>query len=494
MKRYVLLSLWSATGLVALASACGDDTSTSPGGDGGAPDGTTSGVDAADGASAGDTTTPIEGSAFDAPVEGAPSGEGGIAEAGDARAGDAADASDATDASGRPRVVYVGANDPTSGLNRVLAYAQAPDGTLSPLAGSPFATGGTGVSNPAQVLGPDDTDQDVVLSADKSRLFAVNGGSNTVAVFDVHDDGSLTPVPGSPFASGGLDPASVALAGQFAYIVNEDEDPLQDGGTIGPNYTAFTLGANGSMTPIPNSTVPAGKSPQMALATPDGKLLFGVDFMAPLAASPSGPLRAFSIGVDGRLTAAPGTPMSLPAYDGGMPPGLPAALGLALHPTQKVLYVGFVMRQEIAAYTYDPTSGALTYAAAAPVSGPAPCWIRASADGTRLYAIDTGDDSVSVLDSSNALSPSEIQHLQLMDTGPTDDAGATASASFEESLSPDGRYLFVVSQRVTTDSNVTAGNILHTLSVGLDGMLAETVPDVKLPVPVNARPQGVAVR
>ncbi len=406
-------------------------------------------------------------------------------------AGDAAD----TGTAALSRVVYVQTNDIAANKNAVMAFAQGADGSLTALPGSPFLTGGTGVGNPAQALGPDDTDQEVLLSADGLHLFAVNAGSNTIAVFDVNADGSLTAVAGSPFASGGIDPVSVGVAGNFLYVVNQDEDPAQDAAAGTAGYFALPLAANGSLGAVA-STQPAGKSPQVALTTPNGKLLFGVDFMAPLA-NAQGPIRAFSLAADGTMTAAPGTPLAIPVVDGGSPPGTPLALGLALHPTQSILYVAYVLREQIGVYTYDPTSGAPTYAATASVSGPAPCWIRANRDGSRLYVTTTGDDGVSVLDTSNPLAPVEKQHLVLKDTGPLFDAGGSAaptSQSYEESVSPDGKYLFVLSQRLTTDPTVSQGNVLHVLSIASDGTLTETVADVPFDVAVGVRPQGVAVR
>src|SRR5262245_20703581 len=81
-------------------------------------------------------------------------------------------------------VVYTETNDPTPGHNAVLAYRSDPaDGHLT-LLGS-YLTGGTGQANPTDALGPDDIDQEVLLSKDRHFLFAVNSGSDTVAVFKV---------------------------------------------------------------------------------------------------------------------------------------------------------------------------------------------------------------------------------------------------------------------------------------------------------------------
>jgi DNA-binding beta-propeller fold protein YncE len=475
----------AAVSLVAVASVVGLATITLP-----ACSSSSSGGSSGDG---GSDASKVDSAAADT---GTGPSDGGAADT--ATSTDAADSAPeaAADAGVATNVLYVETNDITPGQNAVLAFARASDGSLTPLTGSPFSIGGTGVGNPTQGLGPDDSDQEILASPDHTRLFAVNAGSNTIAVLDIHADGSLTPVSGSPFPSGGIDPVSVGLSGNFLYVVNQDEDPAQDAGAGSPNYTAFTVAANGTLTPIPSSTVSAGVSPSVALVSPDGKILFGSDFLAPLKSMPAQPpLRAFAIGASGTLTPAPGTPMAIPYVDGGSPPGTPVALGLAVHPTQKVLYVDFTLRGEVGAYSYDDTTGALTYVATATLSGPAPCWVRVSADGNFLYVTDTANDSVSVLDSSNALAPTEIQNLQLHDPGSLlgDASPATASESYEEALSPDGKFLYVLSQRSTTSTTITTGNILHVLSIGSDGKLTETVADVPLSVPLGTRPQGVVV-
>jgi DNA-binding beta-propeller fold protein YncE len=488
IRRSSVLALTSVA-LASLASlsaqslvACSSNNGSGPSSDDAGPSSGDGGPGSSDGSSA------------DAHVDATPGTDaspgandsGPDAKSGDGGTGDAATAG---------RVVYVESNDIAANQNSVLAFSQAADGTLTPLTGSPFMTAGTGVGNPTQALGPDDTDQEIELSADGSRLYAVNAGSNTIAVFDVNTDGSLSAVAGSPFASGGVNPVSVGLTSSFAYVVNQDEDPAQDAAAGAPGYFALPLLDGGGLG-ASTSMQAAGKSPQLALTSANGKLLFGLDFMAPLA-SGAGPLRAFAIQSDGSLVAAPGTPLAIPAVDGGTPPGTPLALGLALHPSQDILYVGFVLRGEIGAYSYDGTSGALTYVASAAVTGPAPCWIRANADGSRLYVTTTGDDGVSVLDTSTPLAPKEIQHLVLKDSGPLFDGGngeAPTSQSYEENLSPDGNYLFVLSERLTTDPTVTTGNVLHVLTVASDGTLTESVADVPLNVAVGVRPQGVAVR
>lgn len=201
-------------------------------------------------------------------------------------------------------VLYIENDMPVDNQNAVLAYRRAADGTLTTLPGSPFLTSGKGVENIAQKLGPDDTDESLVLSEDRKRLFAVNSGSNTIAVFNA--DGSLTPVSGSPFSSGGIDPVSVNVAGNYLYVVNKNDDPKQVNNDP-PNYTVFTIGSSGALTPVPNSTIQTTvkASPAHALVAPGKRLLFIDDFLAFMAPTPAGTLRAFTIGTDGKLTASP---------------------------------------------------------------------------------------------------------------------------------------------------------------------------------------------
>jgi hypothetical protein len=52
-----------------------------------------------------------------------------------------------------------------------------------------FPAHGTGVGNPEGILGPDDSDQNVITNPDRTLLLTVNGGSDTVAVFHIHADG-----------------------------------------------------------------------------------------------------------------------------------------------------------------------------------------------------------------------------------------------------------------------------------------------------------------
>ena len=369
---------------------------------------------------------------------------------------------------------------------------------MTPLAGSRFLTTGKGLTNPtAGKLGPNDLDYTMITSADKKRLFAVNSGSNTIAVFDIIGDGTLGPVAGSPFASNGRNPVSLTIAGNRLYVVNKNDDADQLPNAETPNYTGFTIETNGRLTPIPGSTVPvvAGGSPSQVLASNDGRLLFGADFLAPLARPGIGSLRPFRINADGTLTQPPSSPLALPA--GAMPP-LP--LGLYTHPTQNILYVGFVTRKQLGVYNFDPQSGALSFVRAVPNSGLEICWIRTTASGGRLYTVNNIDNTVSFYDNRAPLQPVEMQKLVLKDSGPLflNDRGPESfmqvtSTPFEPALSPDERFFYVINQRANLNSPSQDGNVIHVLAIAADGRLSEPGPSVRLPVPATARPQRLVV-
>lgn len=161
-------------------------------------------------------------------------------------------------------------------------------------------------------------------------------------------------------------------------------------------------------------------------------------------------------------------------------PALP--LGLAVHPTKRLLYVDFVTINRIGIYRYNQ-AGDLQYLRSVPDSGKAPCWALVNKAGTRLYVSNTADSSVSVFDLAlDPTEPIEIQKVSLKTTG----------SCFEFALDSAEKFLHVVTQQASPTQNVTA-NGLNVLAVGPDGKLTE-VPSspTLLPVPNLVRPQGVA--
>ena len=363
-------------------------------------------------------------------------------------------------------VIYFQSNDFNGNSNKVLAYQMTENGSLEQIAGSPFSTGGSGVGNPMQLLGPSDSDTELKLSDDGKFLVVANSGSNNITVFEIKDDGSLMAVPGSPFPSGGETPVSIDVKGQYVYVVNKSQDPLK-GNKLAPNYSVFTINGAGALSTVASSTVNTnvGSSPAQALVSNDGKFLFGADFLGFMV--DAGTLRSFTIANDGKITSLPNYPQAIP--------GMGGALGLWQHANANILYVGFPVQGKVGVYGINSSSGALNFKSTLD-AGPAACWIRGSADGKYLYTLNSGENTISMFNSSTAESPASLGKFTLKNPGPLYTAmgmSFTTSQPFSFEFSSDQKYLFVLNQHTNTDFSIGNYNMLHTLVVGNDGKLSE---------------------
>src|SRR5436190_13136228 len=155
-------------------------------------------------------------------------------------------------ASAAPDVVgHVYVNDNSAGTNRIAAFDRHANGTLTPLRGSPFATGGAGTGTGIGSQGA------LQITSDGKYLLAVNAGSDQISVLRINSDGELAPVGGGPVSSGGIEPVSIAVHGDLVYVANDGD------GTSGSNYTGFTLNPGGHLGPLSGSAValPATANP-----------------------------------------------------------------------------------------------------------------------------------------------------------------------------------------------------------------------------------------
>jgi 6-phosphogluconolactonase (cycloisomerase 2 family) len=376
-----------------------------------------------------------------------------------------------------PDTIYLESNS-TAG-NSVLEYTF--NFTSAPVLKSTTPAGGVGVFDPTFALGPFDSDQNLIENPSGTLLFAVNSGSNTIAVFNIQPDGTLIPVHNSPFASGGSDPVSVGLKGDTLVVVNKDQDPAQAGtatGAILPNYTTFYVSPEGQLTPVSKSTVSVavGSSPSQALVGSQGNVVFGADFLGGL-------LQSFHLDPNGGLDQ--NLPQALPdsiftGLTGGRLP-----LGMRTHPALPILYVDITPVSKVAVYTYDP-QGHLNFVRAVPDAGAAPCWAIVNHAGTRLYVTNTGDDSIEVYSLNDPLNPTEMQHF-VMDPN---NGGAVFSTVIDHS----DDWLYVSAEQSGSTATVSA-NAFHTLKIAADGTLSEPFAPTVLPVTSTppVRVQGITV-
>jgi DNA-binding beta-propeller fold protein YncE len=160
-----------------------------------------------------------------------------------------------------PGLVYVA----NSQSNNISGYIVDPStGVLTPLAGSPYPAG----QGPASIVlapipGPNTMGPRLVLVANKL--------SNNVSVFSVAANGSLSPVPGSPFPVGGA-PSSVTTATGIV--------PLMSAYVTIPalnQIAGFSIdAATGTLAPLAGSPFPGGLGPSSATVSGGGLSLYVV--------------------------------------------------------------------------------------------------------------------------------------------------------------------------------------------------------------------------
>jgi hypothetical protein len=392
--------------------------------------------------------------------------------------------------------------------NAVVAFRRDGFGNLTPVPGSPFPTRGTGIFNPAGILGPGDSDQQVTVDRDRFLLFAVNAGSNTIAVFYIlPSDGSLVPVPGSPFPSGGISPISIGVRGNQVVIINQNQNQANPASTNGQTSNIVTrhIALDGSLVKLPGDTtinLPQGSSPSQALTTNTGQFVFDPEFAPPAQAPatppfPVGALASYQLSPDGALNPTPGNNPPA-AFTSTAPAGTLTAspLGSWGNPIARELYVGVTGQSSVAAFTWD-NEGNPIFQSLVPLIGTAVCWVRVNHAGTRLYTSNTGSHDVDTLDIvHNPALPIDLSNSAAI-------GGPNGTATLELEVDPTDGFVYVVS-----DSNAVGGsattppttlatipNKLHVLQVSEDGnSLTEIGTGTPIPT-VNpaAKIFGVAV-
>jgi 6-phosphogluconolactonase len=360
-------------------------------------------------------------------------------------------------ASGVVGHVYV--NDNTAGTNTIGAFDRHADGTLTPLAGSPFAAGGAGTGT---IVGSQGSLQ---VTSDGRYLLAADAGSSQISVLRIRPDGTLRPAQGSPVSSGGIEPVSIAVHGGLVYIANEGN------GVTGGNYTGFTLDGGGHLIPLAGSTVtlPVTANPGDILFNPTGENLIGIEVGT---TDPSTfRIDTFVVGQDGLLTPAIGSPFAAEAA---------GSFGSEFSPTAPDhLYVsnahGGAGNGSVSAFSVDG-SGAVSSIGGSPYADgqTAPCWVEISHDGRYLFAVNTGSTSIS---SYQILADGSLQYLSS-----TSFQSGLGIRPFDARLDPNGEDLYVV------DAAIDAVSIF-----AVDGGSLTELSASPAALPAGATPFGIVV-
>jgi 6-phosphogluconolactonase len=358
-------------------------------------------------------------------------------------------------ASAGQRVVgHVYVNDNTAGVNTIAAFDRHADGTLTPTAGSPFVAGGAGTGTGLASQGS------LQRSSDGRYLLAVDAGSNQISVLRIKHDGSLKPVRGGPVSSNGVNPVSIAVHGRLVYVANAGT-ATSKGET---NYTGFKLKRGGHLRPLAGSTVtlPDGSQPGDVLFSPDGRKLVGTRVATSL-------IDSFTVDRHGRLTAAPGSPFAAQRV---------GPFGSKFRPTNaSQLYVSNAHdgpnAGSVSAFAVG-ANGALTPIGTSPFANnqTAPCWVEISSDGQFLFAVNTASGSISSYSIASGGSLTLLQNTPIKAAGTPEDAR----------LSPDGKTLWVVDPTADTVSGFSVNG----------GFLTE-LQTSPTPAPAGATPAGIVV-
>ena len=342
-------------------------------------------------------------------------------------------------------------NDNTARVNTIAAFDRHADGTLTAIPGSPFATDGAGTGKGIGSQGA------LQQSPDGRYLLAVDAGSSQISVLRIKPHGELGNVGAGTVSSNGTEPVSIAVHRDLVYVANA--------GNGASNYTGFTLNPGGHLRPLAGSTIalPEGSEPGDVLFNGSGTNLVGVRVNTSL-------IDSFAVGSDGHLTAAPGSPFAAQG---------PGPFGSEFRPTDpSQLFVsnahGGAGAGGVSAFSVAG-DGTLTSIGSSPFPDlqTAPCWVEISRDGRFLFTVNTASGSISRYAITAGGS------LELLGSTPLRTTGAGA---FDARLAPDGNTLWTVEDgaRAVGGFAVTGGELTELSSS-------------PTPLPADAAPFGIVV-
>lgn len=319
--------------------------------------------------------------------------------------------------------------------NSVTAYSVADNGSLTELPGSPFLTGGDGGDIGFEVLS-------ATAAAAFGKLYASNSTSQDVSGFNINQDGTLTPLPGSPYKTNTDVAAGVTIAPlkRILYVTSTCSE-----------IAAFKIQADGSLVLLPGSPfgpfLGTGFMPVVnkeetllfsdcrtdligrLLIQPDGSLIeAGPPFEAEtfnshgLALSNDGKLlficggadpriEVLAVAPDGTLTRVPGSPF---------PAQVNTPEFCAVNPVVNLLFVCDAISDNLnlALFTFDST-GTLTTVAGSPFAsgGAGPRMFTINPAGTLFFAANSLSQNVSVLTQAGPIPGSPFPGLTGLASG-----------------------------------------------------------------------------
>jgi 6-phosphogluconolactonase (cycloisomerase 2 family) len=200
------------------------------------------------------------------------------------------------------RFLFVGHGFPDNSVTPVVTtFAIGRDGALR-AAGRPTAAGGGGTG--------------MVVSPGGRFLYVISTSADAVFGYRIDPAGGLHPLPGSPFPVADFPEGSAITSdGRHLYVTSPGPDRAHPGHWV----SAFTIGADGALTPVAGSPFTTGGRPVGIAVTPDGRHLYAANY-------DTSTISAFAIAPTGALREIPGSPIP----SGGQHPAFQA---IAVLPT-----------------------------------------------------------------------------------------------------------------------------------------------------------------
>jgi len=293
--------------------------------------------------------------------------------------------------------------------NEIIAFRRNDDGSLQQT--RTFETDGRGSGGNVDPLGSQGS---LVLSQDRSHLFAVNAGSGELSVFRVQAD--LLSLE-DKVISGGSEPVAVTQHADLVYVVNAGGN----GNVVGFRWQY------GQLTEIPNSTrfLSASNSAPGSIAfSPDGKFLA-------VSEKQTSKLDVFSVQGNGTLTPAVVTPSAGPGE-----------FAISFAPNGTVLVsetgpAGGVNASAISSYALL-SSGALSpISVSIPTLGAATCWQVTTPDGRFVYTANSGTATISgySIGANGTLTPLP---------GTIQGSNPSGAANIDITISSNGKFLYTL--------------------------------------------------
>jgi len=334
--------------------------------------------------------------------------------------------------------------------NTVAVFNRDASGMLT--SAGEFSTGGAGDPVPQgtdPATDPLASQGALILDQGHQFLYAVNAGSNQISVLSI--SGSTLNLV-DVVDSGGIRPISLTIRDNLLYVLNE-------GGT--PNITGFTVGGDGTLTPLASSTQPliggTAADPAEVSFNPSGNLLIVTEKAGN---------RIDTYVIDGN--GLPSAPME--NLSNGMTP-----FGFAFNnPGFLVVSEAFGgAPNQSAASSYNPGNDGVLSVVSGSVanSQTASCWVVITNNGHTAFVSNTGSGTISNYDLT-----SNDGTLTLVNSV-AGDVGAN-SAPIDMALNISSQFLYVlagglqsvVSFRVEQDGSLTLIDTDGGLPLGAQGI------------------------